>query len=162
MFRLTNKFGPLSFYREALAIALPVMMQQLIMSMGSLFDNFMVAGLGDISMAAVNVTNQINFIYLVIINTICQAGGIYIAQFRGVGDSDVMKNAYRFKVLFAFVAAAIYFTLCRTIPEKMLAMMTMGNSAQGEILTVGAGYLRLVSWTMFPIAFSSAIGTSFR
>jgi putative MATE family efflux protein len=162
MVRLTDKFGPPSFYREALAIALPVMMQQFIMSMVSLIDNFMVAGLGDISMAAVNVTNQINFIYLVIINTICQAGGIYIAQFRGVGDSEGMKHAYRFKVLFAFAAAAVYFTLCRTIPEKMLAMMTMGNTAQGEILVAGSGYLRLVSWTMFPIAISSAIGTSFR
>ncbi|MDR2485811.1 MAG: MATE family efflux transporter, partial [Treponema sp.] len=62
-------FGPFGFYREALSIALPVMLQQLIMSMVSLIDNFMVAGLGDISMAAVNVGNQINFIYLVAVNT---------------------------------------------------------------------------------------------
>jgi putative MATE family efflux protein len=162
MFRITEKFGPLSFYREALAIALPVMLQQFIMSMVSLVDNFMVAGLGDISMAAVNVTNQINFIYLVIINTICQAGGIYIAQFRGAGNSGGMKHAYRFKVFFALAAAALYFILCRAIPGKMIALMTTGNAAQDEIITVGSGYLRLVSWTLFPIAISSAIGTSFR
>ncbi|MDR2741042.1 MAG: hypothetical protein LBB98_02685 [Treponema sp.] len=39
-----KRFGSLSFYREALSIALPVMLQQLIMSMVSLIDNFMVAG----------------------------------------------------------------------------------------------------------------------
>ncbi|MDR2479435.1 MAG: MATE family efflux transporter [Treponema sp.] len=158
----TARLGPPSFYRGALAIALPVMLQQFIMSMVSLIDNFMVAGLGDISMAAVNVTNQINFIYLVIINTICQAGGIYLAQFRGAGDSAGMQHAFRFKVIFAVVAAALYFVLCRTIPEKMIAMMTMGNAAQAEIITVGSGYLGLISWTLFPIAVSSAIGTSFR
>ena len=54
---LRQRFGPLSFYRTALSIALPVMIQQLIMSMVSLIDNFMVAGLGDVSMAAVNVSN---------------------------------------------------------------------------------------------------------
>jgi putative MATE family efflux protein len=162
MLRITQRFGPLSFYREALAIALPVMLQQFIMSMVSLIDNFMVAGLGDISMAAVNVTNQINFVYLVIINTVCQAGGIYLAQFRGARDSVGMKHAYRFKVIFALTAASLYFVLCRTIPEKMIALMTMGNSAQKEIITVGAGYLRLISFTLFPIALSSAIGTSFR
>jgi putative MATE family efflux protein len=162
MKNLVSRFGPLSFYREALAIALPVMLQQFIMSMVSLIDNFMVAGLGDISMAAVNVTNQINFIYIVIINTICQAGGIYLAQFKGAGDRDGMKHAYRFKVIFALLAAALYFTLCRTIPHKMIAMMTMGNIAQKEIITVGSGYLKLVSWTLFPLAVSSAIGTSFR
>ena len=159
---LSSRFGPLSFYREALAIALPVMLQQFIMSMVSLIDNFMVAGLGDISMAAVNVTNQINFIYIVIINTICQAGGIYLAQFRGAGDQEGMQHAFRFKVIFAATAAALYFTLCRTIPGGMIAMMTTGNAAQAEIISVGSGYLKLVSWTLFPIAISSAIGTSFR
>ena len=157
-----KRFGPLSFYREVLSIALPVMLQQLIMSMVSLIDNFMVAGLGDISMAAVNVANQINFVFIVIVNTVCGAGGIYLAQFRGAGDSDGMKHAYRFKVMLATAAAVLYFILCRTIPHKMIALMTMGNAAQAEIISVGSGYLRLVSWTLVPIALSSAIGTSFR
>jgi putative MATE family efflux protein len=138
------------------------MLQQLIMSMVSLVDNFMVAGLGDASMAAVNVSNQLNFIFIVIINTICQAGGIYIAQFRGAGDEAGMQHAYRFKVIFALIAAGLYFALCWLIPDKMLAMMTMGNAAQEEIISIGAGYLRLISFTLVPMAVSSAIGTSFR
>ena len=162
MGKLTSRFGPLSFYREAVAIALPVMLQQFIMSMVSLIDNFMVAGLGDISMAAVNVANQINFIYIIIVNTVCQAGGIYIAQFRGAGDSEGMKHAFRFKVMFAFAVSVLYFILCRTIPHKMIAMMTMGNAEQQEIIIVGSGYLRLVSWALFPMSLSFAIGTSYR
>jgi putative MATE family efflux protein len=155
-------FGPFSFYREALSIALPVMLQQLIMSMVSLIDNFMVAGLGDISMAAVNVANQINFIYIVIINAICGAGGIYLAQFKGAGDASGMGHAYRFKVLFALSISSVFFALCWILPEQMIAMMTMGNAAQKEIIAIGAGYLRLTSFTLFPMAVSSAIGTSFR
>ncbi|GHV90086.1 MATE family efflux transporter [Spirochaetia bacterium] len=154
--------GPLSFYREALSIALPVMLQQLIMSMVSLIDNFMVAGLGDISMAAVNVSNQLNFIYIVIINAVCGAGGIYIAQFRGAGDTEGMRHAYRFKVIFGAAVSAVYFTLCWTIPEQMLGMMIRGNAAGQEILSIGAKYLRLSSFTLLPLALSSAIGSSFR
>ena len=160
--RLSQHFGPLSFYREAMAIALPVMAQQFIMSMVSLIDNFMVAGLGDISMAAVNVTNHLNFIYIVIINTVCQAGGIYIAQFRGAGDSEGMKHAFRFKVIFGTAAAILYFALCQTIPGPMIAMMTTGNAAQKEIISTGTVYLKIVSWTCLPLALSSSIGTSFR
>jgi putative MATE family efflux protein len=157
-----NRFGPLSFYREALSIALPVMLQQLIMSMVSLIDNFMVAGLGDISMASVNVANQINFIFIVIVNTVCGAGGIYLAQFNGAGDAGGMGHAYRFKVIFALCASVLYGILCWTIPEGMIAMMTMGNAAQDEIVRIGAGYLRLTSFTLIPIALSSAMGSSFR
>lgn len=145
-----------------MAIALPVMLQQLIMSMVSLVDNFMVAGLGDISMAAVNVSNQLNFIYMVIINTACQAGGIYIAQFYGAKDGEGMKHAFRFKVLFTLACSLLYFTLCRTVPDKMIAMMTMGNAAQSEIVRVGADYLRIGAFSFFPMAVSFAIGTSYR
>jgi putative MATE family efflux protein len=158
----TKFLGPPVFYREALAIALPVMLQQLIMSMVSLIDNFMVAGLGDISMASVNVANQLNFVFMVILNAICQAGGIYMAQFRGAGDEAGMRHAYRFKVIFALLFAAVYFTLCWLIPGRMIAMMTMGNAAQEEIVKSGANYLRLISFTLAPMAVSAAIGTSFR
>jgi putative MATE family efflux protein len=158
----SNLLGPWSFYREAVAIALPVMLQQLIMSMVSLIDNFMVAGLGDISMAAVNVANQLNFIYIVIINVICQAGGIYMAQFRGAGDEEGMRHAYRFKVIFALCFSALYGALCWIIPDRMIAVMTMGNAAQKEIIPIGTGYLRLISFTLAPMAVSAAIGTSFR
>ncbi len=154
--------GPWSFYREALAIAVPVMTQQLIMSMVSLIDNFMVAGLGDVSMAAVNVANQLNFICIVLINTMCAAGGIYLAQFNGAKNPEGMKHALRFKVIFAFLMASIYFVLCWTIPEQMVAMMTRGNAAQGEIIPIAARYLKLVSFTFLFQAISTAIGTSYR
>jgi Na+-driven multidrug efflux pump len=114
------------------------------------------------SMAAVNVANQINFIFIVVVNTICGAGGIYIAQFRGADDREGMGQAYRFKMLFSVSAALIYFVLCWLIPEPMLAMMTQGNAAQEEIVALGAGYLRLCSFTLLPMAISSAVGTSFR
>jgi putative MATE family efflux protein len=162
MRNLSSKFGPMNFYREAVAIALPVMLQQLIMSMVSLIDNFMVAGLGDISMASVNVTNQISFIFLVIMNTICQAGGMYLAQFKGANDAEGMQQAFRFKIIFSITAAVLYFALCWAIPHKMLGMMTTGNAQQEKIVRLGSDYIKLISWTFVPMAISFSMGTSFR
>jgi len=159
---LKSRLGPWSFYKEALAIALPVMLQQLIMSMVSLVDNFMVAGLGDVSMASVNVTNHLVFVFFVIVNTICQAGGIYIAQFCGANDSEGMKNAYSFKLLFGVCVAILYFAVCRVIPHYLLGILTTNNAAQAVIITVGSDYLRIVSWSFIPMAISVAIATSFR
>jgi putative MATE family efflux protein len=159
---LKQRFGPWSFYREVLAVALPVMMQQLIMSMVSLIDNFMVAGLGDVSMAAVNVTNHLFFVYIVLINVTCQAGGIYIAQFRGADNSEGMKHAFRFKVIFAAAIAMLAFIVSRSFTSPLIAMMTTANVSQKEIVSVGSRYLKLISWTFLPTAISSTIGTSFR
>ncbi|MCL2180243.1 MAG: MATE family efflux transporter [Treponema sp.] len=162
MLWLRRRIGPWSFYKQALAIALPVMLQQLIMSMVSLIDNFMVAGLGDVSMAAVNITNHIVFIFIVIVNTICMAGGIYIAQFNGANDPDGMKDAYSFKILFALSVSICCFTVCRAVPHVLLGALTIDNAARSEIAVVGSTYLRIVSWAFIPMAVSLSIGSSFR
>lgn len=71
------------FYGKALSIALPIMLQQLIQNLVSLIDNFMVAGLGDVSMSGVNIAVQILFVFMIFLNTICMSGGIYLTQFFG-------------------------------------------------------------------------------
>jgi putative MATE family efflux protein len=155
-------FGPAAFYGEAFKIALPVMAQAFVQSMVSLIDNFMVAGLGDAAMAAVNVSNQINFIFIVLLNTVCQAGGIYMSQYNGANDRAGMRDALRFKLFFLIIVAAIYFTVCQTIPGNMLSLLTIGNAARDEIITLGAEYIRICSWSLLPMAVSFGIGTSFR
>ena len=86
------------------------MAQQLIMGMVSLIDNFMVAGLGDTKMAAVNVANQLNFIYLVLLYTFYGAGE-YMAQNSGADNQEGMQQAFRFKVILPFIISVIYMIL---------------------------------------------------
>ena len=90
-------FGSLSFYKQALMIGVPVMLQSLIQSLVSLVDNFMVAGLGDVKMSGVSVAGQILFVFMVLSNAICAAGGIYMTQFSGAKNRDGMRQALRFK-----------------------------------------------------------------
>ena len=158
----TPLFGPWSFYRKALSIALPVMFQQLIMSLVSLIDNFMVAGLGDAKMAGINVANQIIFIYMVVLMALCSAGGVYISQYRGAGNGEGMRQAYRFKVVMTLAVSALYLFLCQVIPDRLIAVMTIGNAAQDEIVSHGVRYMRILSLICFPYAISNAIGTGLR
>jgi putative MATE family efflux protein len=157
-----RRLGPASFYKQALAIALPAMLQQLVMSLVSLVDNFMVAGLGDVSMAAVNVANQLNFIYFVITNTLAMAGGIFIAQFKGSGDEAGMKQAFRFNFLSTGLVSLAYLALCQTIPELMLGVMLRGNSAGPAIIAQGSGFLRIVSATWVLLGVSNSIASALR
>ncbi len=89
-------FGPGQFYKSALAIAVPVMLQQLIQSLVSLMDNFMVAGLGDVCMSGVNIAGQVLFVFMVFIDAICISGGIFITQYFGATDRGGMQQACRF------------------------------------------------------------------
>ena len=155
-------FGNFEFYKLCISIAFPVMLQQLIMGMVSLIDNFMVAELGDVKMAAVNVSNQLNFIYLVVLNTCYGAGGIYMAQNNGANNQEGMKQAFRFKIILPFIISSIYMILMLINPEMFMKLMTKGNASQEAILISSAKYMNIIAFTFIPISISGAIGTSYR
>jgi putative MATE family efflux protein len=155
-------FGPSGFYREVLAIVVPVMLQTLVTGLISLVDNFMVAGLGDAKMAAVNVANQINFVYIVIVNTVCMAGGIYLSQHRGADNVDGMRQAFRFKIIMATGFALIHTAICLAFPEALIRLMLGGNLQGDEIVREGARFMRAVTPSFVPLALASAMSTSFR
>ncbi len=155
-------FGNWDFYKLCISIAVPVMAQQLIMGMVSLIDNFMVAGLGDIKMASVNVANQLNFIYLVLIYTFYGAGGIYMAQNNGANNSEGMQQAFRFKVILPLIISIVYMILMLINPEIFMRLLTQGNHAQKEILESSSKYMHIIAFTFIPISISGAIGSSYR
>ena len=126
--------GPLSFYRVALSLALPVMAQNLIQSMVSLIDNFMVAGLGDIKMSGVNIAGQINFVFYVLLTTLCASGGIFMSQYNGAKDAAGMRQAFRFKIIITLAASIAYTIFCLANPKPVLALMVRGNRQSAEIV----------------------------
>ena len=157
-----KQFGPKDFYVRALKIAVPVMAQMLIQNLVSLIDNFMVAGLGDIKMSGVNITGQIVFIFMVFMNTICMAGGIFMTQFSGAGDKEGMRQSFCFKIWAGFFVAAIFTFACMGIPRLILGLMVNGNSQADVILTQGEKYMRILGFMAVPWILSTMISSSLR
>ncbi len=127
-------FGSGKFYKNALSIAVPIMLQQLIQSMVSLVDNFMVSGLGDVAMSGVNVAGQIIFVFMAYVNTICMAGGIFMTQYFGADDKNGMGQAFRFKLVMGMLAFIPFYLVCMVYPRQILSLMVIGNSQADMIL----------------------------
>lgn len=155
-------FGSAEFYKKALLIGIPVMLQQLIQNMVSLIDNFMVAGLGDIKMSGVNIAGQMLFVFFVLINSICMAGGIFMSQFFGAGDKKGMQQSLRFKILLGCIGLIIYSTVCWGIPRQILSLMVVGNSEAADILEVAVHYMKLMGFIGIPVIISNIIASSLR
>lgn len=160
--RIRNLFGDWIFYRGALAIAIPVMLQQLIQNLVSLVDNFMVSGLGDISMSGVNVSNQILFVFQIFVNAICISGGIYLTQNYGAGEREGMQQAFRFKLFAGLSSVIVFYIVCRAFPRQILGLMLIGNSQASLILDQSVAYARLIFFMSVPMILSMCIATSLR
>ena len=155
-------FGSRKFYGKALALAVPIMLQQLIQNLVSLIDNFMVSGLGDVSMSGVNVAGQVLFIFMVYINAICMSGGIFMTQFFGAKDADGMKQAFRFKLVMGFAAFIPFLFVCVVFPREVLSLMLIGNTEADAILDEAVRYISIMFFMGFPMTVSMCIASSLR
>ena len=155
-------FGPGRFYRSALAIAVPIMLQQLIQSLVSLVDNFMVSGLGDVCMSGVNVAGQVLFIFMVFLNAICMSGGIFMTQFFGAKDRGGMGQAFRFKLVAGMAAFVPYCLVCLVFPRQVLSLMLIGNTQAEAILDEAVQYIRIMFFIGIPMTASVCIASSLR
>ena len=155
-------FGPRTFYKSALAIAVPIMLQQLIQSLVSLVDNFMVSGLGDVCMSGVNVAGQVLFVFMVFLNAICMSGGIFMTQFFGAQDKAGMGQAFRFKLAVGLAAFVPYLLVCVAFPRQVLGLMLIGNTQAALILDEAVAYIRIMVWIGVPMTVSVCVASSLR
>ncbi len=155
-------FGPKTFYKSALAIAVPIMLQQLIQSLVSLVDNFMVSGLGDVCMSGVNVAGQVLFVFMVFLNAICMSGGIFMTQFFGAQDKAGMGQAFRFKLAVGLAAFVPYLLVCVAFPRQVLGLMLIGNTQAALILDEAVAYIRIMFWIGVPMTVSVCVASSLR
>lgn len=162
MRKITKYFGTGDFYRGALALAVPIMLQQLIQSLVSLIDNFMVSGLGDVCMSGVNVAGQLLFVFMVYVNAICMAGGIFLTQFFGAKDPAGMRQAFRFKLIMGMAAFVPYLLVCLVFPRQVLSLMLIGNTQTDAILDQAVAYIRIMFFVGLPMTLSMCIASSFR
>ena len=160
---LKNKyFGTAQFYMRALSIALPVMAQLLIQNFVSLIDNFMVAGLGDVKMAGVNVTGMLIFVFLILVNTICAAGGIFMSQFNGAKDNVGMQQSLRFKILLTGIAGILFVAVGLIAPRNLFGIMLTVNKDADVIIDQAVKYSRAVAFSGLFMVFSQSIASSLR
>lgn len=155
-------FGDMQFYKRALLIGVPVMLQSLIQSLVSLIDSFMVAGLGDIKMSGVNISGQILYIFMVLQGAVCTSGGIFLTQFSGAQDKKGMQQSFAFKLVASFSMLIFYFLVTMVFTREILGLMVIGNTEADLILDQGKEYMYLMGFIGVQAIVSYVLASSYR
>ena len=80
------------FYRNAIALMLPMILQDLVTNFMALADTFMVGILGETELAAVSMTNSVFFVLSLVIFGIQSGTGVLVAQYYGKGRLDAINR----------------------------------------------------------------------
>lgn len=117
--RLYPLFQNDGFPRRILALAIPIMFQQMFVNLVNLLDNLMVGQLGETAMSAVAAANKYNMIGLFAINGVGVAAGVYISQFYGAKEEERVRESYHFSLLASALIVILLVLPGLLIPDKI-------------------------------------------
>ena len=160
---LQRYIGDRTFYRRALRVTLPIMLQNVVTNFVSLLDNVMVGQTGTASMSGVAVAGQLFFIFSLIIFGTVSGPGIYCAQFWGAGEERSFKAAFRYKLVSAAAVCAVCIAVFALWGEPLCGLYLTGEEAQRlEVMRYALGYMRIMLWGLVPYMISAVYSSTLR
>lgn len=158
-------FGTKEFYLMVLSIAVPIMIQNGITNFVGLLDNIMVGRVGTDQMSGVAVVNQLVFVYNLCIFGGISGAGIFTAQFYGSGNTEGVRNTFRFKLWTVVLLCAIGITIFVFGGDSLIRLYLHQDGGSGNIeATFGYArmYLRIMYLDMIPFAIAQAYAGTLR
>lgn len=144
---IRNNIGTRKFYRTALLIAVPIMIQNGITNFVGLLDNIMVGRNGTVEMTGVSIANTLIFVFNLAVFGAVSGAGIFGAQFHGKGDAAGVRYAFRYKLIETSLLLVIGSGVLFFFGEPLLRLFLKGEGNASDIegsLRFGYRYVKIM------------------
>ena len=134
------------FYGRLLALALPILFQNLITNSLGLVDTFMVGTMGQGPLAGVTLANIPVFVVQLMMFGIQSGSSVLISQYRGKGDlQSIMLPVQLLLLVLLFGALLPVLHRMGFLPDQFMGLF--GNDP--AVVATAARYARIVGWSYF-------------
>jgi len=146
------------FYRELATLALPIALASLVSYSITLFDNMMIAPLGNTQTSAVYLSNQVALLLTMLSAAIEGTVLVLSSQLIGASLMDKARRVASLGILLALGLALVFFVLSSIFPKLVLSILT----DKAQLIEAGNGFLRLLGISFLFFAPSQAIAAALR
>ena len=150
------------FLRSVAVIAIPIALQNLLTTTGSMVDTMMIAPLGELSVGAVGLCAQFSSLMFSGYWGFMGGGMLFFAQYYGARDDGGVNRAYGMTLICMMADAIIFAGLALFFPELVMRVYTDKPAIQ----EIGVQYLRVVGFAyplqVYSMAMSALLRTTDR
>jgi putative MATE family efflux protein len=147
-FRVENRV----FFSKLFTIAVPIIIQNFIMSSLNLVNVMMIGQVGDVAVASVGLANQIYFLLRLLLFGICSGSAVFAAQFWGKREILKIKKVLGLSLILSITSGILFSILAIGFPEWVLGLYSQDQA----VIQAGAVYLRIVGVSYIVTAISFA------
>ena len=141
--RAAERFDYPSFLKSLAVIAIPVAMQNLLTTTGSMVDTVMLARLGERTVGAVGLCAQFSSLLFSSYWGFIGGGTLFMSQFWGAKDDDGLRKSYGITLTLVMMVGFIFCVGSVLFPEFIMGVYT----DKEEIREIGIRYLRVVGFS---------------
>ena len=158
MNKLKENFNWKEFIKQICVIAIPVALQNLLTTTGSMVDTMMISSLGQNELGAVGLCAQFSSLMFSGYWGFVGGGMLFISQFWGAKDNDGVNRAYGLTLTCMMIVATIFCGMAVLFPESVMRLYT----DKEDIQAIGVEYLRIVGFSYILMVFSMAMAVLLR
>ena len=138
------------FYKSLVSLVIPITIQNLITHMVNSADVLMLNYVGQSSMAAVSLANQYQFILAGFFFGITSGMTMLCAQYWGKKDMDSIQAVFGISLKISLAFTFLLSFAAVSFPSFLMRLFT----PDGELIRIGASYLRIIGISYFTGGFS--------
>ncbi|MCK5387973.1 MAG: MATE family efflux transporter [Candidatus Izimaplasma sp.] len=152
------------FYKKLIKIAAPIALAQLMASLLSIIDMFMVSNLGELAVDAVGVGAQFAFLLFMMIFGFFTGLAIFIAQYWGSKEIDNIHKVFIISIIIGAIISLLFFIVAFFFPNALVGIFDHYDTEVKSTLfrEFGVSYLRIAGFAYFSMTITFAIGILMR
>ena len=139
-------------------IAIPVALQNLLTTTGSMVDTMMIAPLGETAVGAVGLCAQFSALMFSVYWGFVGGGMLFFSQYWGAKDENGIDRSYGLTLVCMLASASIFACLALFAPELVMQIYTDKASIQA----IGVDYLQIVGFAYLLQVISMAMSALLR
>ena len=157
--------GDKAFYKMAMTVAVPIMIQNFITNFVSMLDNLMVGNLGTEQMSGVSIVNQLIFVFGLAVFGALSGAGIFTAQFFGKNDREGIQHTIRYKAIITVLLFTVATVIFLVFDDQLISLFLHESDSEGNIeltLSYAKAYLRIMIWGAIPFCITQIFSSTLR
>ncbi len=147
-----------SFYKTFFSLTIILALQNIVIYSVNLADNIMLGGYKQISLSAVALANQIQFLLQMIVLGIGGAMMILISQYWGKQELDNIKKITNIGIKTSIVVALVLTLIIFFFPHQVVLLLTN----ESEIIAESVSYLKIICFSYVFFALTNSILAALR
>jgi len=146
------------FWAAALPLAIPIALQNLLMTSFRLIDTLMVGRLGDVSIAAVGLAGWASFFVELLAFGMSSGAAVFVAQYHGANNLPGIRRTYGMMLGFMIPLGLVFTIGVGMYPELVMRLFTEDSALIAE----GVRYLNYACVSYVSLTVNLAFSTMLR